>query len=62
MSFKYFSHCPVNGLDKEKENKNANLIHFLSPGLTISRDGKVKAIHVSAGDKVADEDVILELE
>jgi len=31
-------------------------------GLTISRDGIVKAIHVSAGDKVADEDVILELE
>ena len=31
-------------------------------GLSISRDGKVKAIHVSAGDKVADEDIILELE
>ena len=36
------------------------LIHF--SGLTISRDGIVKAIHVGAGDKVADEDVILELE
>jgi len=31
-------------------------------GLTISRDGIVKAIHVAAGDKVADEDVLLELE
>merc|ERR1711935_649866 len=31
-------------------------------GLAISRDGIVKAIHVGAGDKVADEDVILELE
>lgn len=30
--------------------------------LAISRDGKVKAIHVKAGDTVADEDVILELE
>ena len=30
--------------------------------LTIARDGKVKAIYVAPGDKVADEDVILELE
>ena len=30
--------------------------------LSVSRDGKVKAIHVAAGDKVADEDLLLELE
>ena len=30
--------------------------------LTVLRDGKVKAIHVKAGDKVADEDCLLELE
>ena len=30
--------------------------------LTIGRDGKVKAIHVVPGDKVADEDILIELE
>ena len=37
-------------------------VYYYSLGLSISRDGEVKAIHVSAGDKVADEDIILELE
>ena len=47
-----------NGMISEK---NFNVL-FWFLGLSISRDGKVKAIHVSAGDKVADEDIILELE
>ena len=45
-----------NELRKTKIDRNFLL------GLTISRDGKIKAIHVVAGDKVADEDIILELE
>ena len=30
--------------------------------LTIGRDGIVKAVYVKAGDKVADEDLLIELE
>lgn len=30
--------------------------------LSVLRDGKVKSINVGAGDKIADEEIILELE
>ena len=51
-----FKDSNSNELRKTKIDRNFLL------GLTISRDGKIKAIHVVAGDKVADEDIILELE